>query len=116
MAADVPPRVQFHYKKSNNFRVVHGDGVWGGATPKGGIAMTFFSERAPIPQVLEQAINPDGSLGEEMTDHRVALEGVVREVEVTVVMDVSVAKSLIPWLYSHVQALEKTQSTKGEKE
>jgi hypothetical protein len=116
MAKDAPTSVQFHYTKSNHFRVVHGDGVWGGATPKGTIAITFFSERVPIPRVLKHSINPDGGLGEEMKEGRDSLEGVVREVEVTVVLDVSVAKSLIPWLYSHIQALEKGQSAKDEKE
>ena len=31
----VQSKVEFHYIKSNHFRVIHADGVYGGATPRG---------------------------------------------------------------------------------
>ena len=101
---DPPESIDFHYIKSNGFRVVHADGAWGGLTPRGYIAMNFFSERFPIPRRLAHEIRPDGTLAQE-TD-RDSKKGVVREVEVEVMVDLAMAKSLILWLNDKIQTLE----------
>ena len=111
MAEAAPSSIDFHYIKSNSFRVVHGDGVWGGTTPRGYIAMSFFSERSPIPTKLTHEVSPSG-LGEE-TD-RESREGIIREVEVEVLVDLDTAKSLIPWLEGHIRALEQLQTQRGK--
>lgn len=108
MTEDATRSVQFHYNKSNAFRVVHGDGVWGGVTPRGGISMSFFSERGPIPKSLRYALSADGNLGEiEESDSK---GGIVREVEVTVMIDLDVARSLVSWLEDHIK---KAETAKG---
>ena len=101
---DTPTSIDFHYIKSHSFRVVHGDGVWGGATPRGYIAMSFFSERSPIPQTLTHDITPQGNLGEET--NRQVKSGVVREVEVEVIVDLATAKGMLGWLETHISAIE----------
>ena len=109
MKEDVTHSVQFHYTKSNAFRVIHGDGVWGGATPRGGISMSFFSERGPIPKSLTYALSADGNLGE--IEDSSSKSGIVREVEVTVMVDLDMARSLVSWLDDHIK---KAETTKGK--
>ena len=85
--------LEFHYIKSNSFKVVHCDGVWGGATPRGLISISFFSERNPIPKTVSHARPEQGQpLGEEIS--RKAKGGIIREVDVAVIMDLQMAKSL----------------------
>ena len=97
--------IDFHYIKSNSFRVVHADGVYGGPTPRGYIVVNFYSERAPIPQKITQELTPPGQLGEEIGQE--GKVGIVREVEVGVTIDISHAKSLIQWLQEKVDVIEK---------
>ena len=108
MAEEFSEELELHYLKSNNFRVVHGDGVWGGATPRGYIAMSFYSERYPIPRKLVHELAPSGAVGQETS--RDSRKGIIREVEVEVMVDLPMAKSLITWLQEHVDFLEQQQS------
>ena len=100
-----PSSVELHYIKSSNFRVVHCDGVWGGLTPRGNIAMNCFSERSAIPTKVEHKLTPDGSLGEEIL--RESKGGVVREIEIEVLLDMNMAKSVLAWLTDRVAEAEE---------
>jgi hypothetical protein len=101
-------RVQFHYKKSNFFRVVYSEGAWGGISPSGRIVVNFFSERAPIPRRQTQTIFPDGTMGPVVTAEQ--KKGVMREVEVAITMDLDHAKNLHQWLGQHIERLEHLQA------
>src|SRR5579864_8214012 len=46
-----PVSVCFHYVKSNYFRVIHADGMYGGLTPCGGIFFALYSDRQPLPSL-----------------------------------------------------------------
>lgn len=97
------------YIKSNYFRVVHADGVFGGLTPRGYIQLDIWSERQPIPK---QSVYPltregdGGSLGDELMSERIARDAAIREVEVGIVVDIPLAKSLIKWLQDRVAQAE----------
>ena len=105
MAQERPPRtVEFHYIKSNGFRVVHTDGAWGGPTPHGYIAVTFYSERAPLPQLLVRELDSSGRLGKEVS--RKSRNGYVREAEVQVMMDLRVAEGFVEWLQNKISAVQ----------
>ena len=41
---DAKRTVTFDYIKSNLFRVIHADGVWGGIAPTGKIHLSFFND------------------------------------------------------------------------
>lgn len=103
------PLLTFHQIKSNHFRVIHGDGVFGGLTPNNTLAFTIFSERLPLPQQIVHPLAPvegqDGvaKLGPEKPDLRVTREGVVRELEVCVMMDQRAVKALHEWLGQRMQ-------------
>lgn len=111
---ELPDRVRFHYIKSNYFRIVHVDGAYGGITPGGDISINFYSERNPIPQITAHIIKPDGRLGEEIPEEKITRNGIIREVEVGAVLDLSTAKALITWLQDKIEVIENIQSTKGQ--
>ena len=110
-----PSELTFHYIKSNQFRVTHADGAIGGPTPRGLIQINFYSERMPIPTQTVQPVT-EGKLGEEIKERRVSKEGVIRELEVGVIVDLSAAKTLLKWLGEKIDNLEqvlKTQPPEG---
>ena len=108
----LPEKFDFHYIKSNGFRVVHADGVWGGPNLRGYITMSFFSERHPIPRRLTHEVKPDGKLGQEID--REIRDGTIREVEVEVMVDLAMAKSLNSWLAEKIQILENRHKADGK--
>jgi hypothetical protein len=107
---DSKDTVKFHYVKSNYFRVIHGDGAFGGLTPRGELFLSIYSERAPLPDVTVQAIEND-QLGPEIIEQRKVSDGIVREMEVGIVMDLAVAKSLIDWLTKRVEIVEEYKAS-----
>ena len=102
-----PKKVRFHYIKSNNFRSIHADGVFGGPTPRGDISATFFNERRPLPDQTVQIVNEDGKLGDELMEERIERDGILRELEANIIMDLACAKSMVIWLQAKIESVEK---------
>ena len=97
------PEVQFHYIKSNHFRVIHADGAFGGVTARGYVQVAFYSERRAIPRVIGLVRDAEtGSLEEKVIDTR---EGWVREVEVDVLLDERTTEELVEWLQDKLNLL-----------
>jgi hypothetical protein len=93
-----------HYQKSNFFRVIHADGVFGGPSLRGLINMAFYSERIPYPRQTRIPI-VDGVPGaEEMVETKT---GLLRELEVNVVMDIAAAASFHAWLGQKIADTQK---------
>ena len=90
-----PDTVSFDYIKSNHFRVVHADGIWGGVTPRLEILLGIWSERPPIPTRITHEVNNE-LVGAEI--NRELRDAIIREMEVAAVMTVSTAKALQKWL------------------
>ena len=109
------PQVRFEYIKSNLFRVIHVDGAIGGLTPSGNIHMAVFNERLAIPQQIVIAVNPNGTLGGELKESRVVREGVIREMDADLMMDLPTAKSILKWLKENIEKLENTQKAALDK-
>jgi hypothetical protein len=106
-------RVKVHYIKSNLFRVVHSEGAFGGITPNREIFISLFNERGAIPKVIEFAVTPEGELGQELS--RDGKEGVVREMEVGILMSADAAKDLADFLLQQVKLLaESVPEKQGE--
>lgn len=107
---DDKKRVRLHYIKASHFRVIHSDGVIGGPSPNGrGIHMSLWSERAPIPLQVSHEIDDQGHVGKEV--ERVQRDGIVREVEVDVVISLETAEAIVAWLKHHLETL-KGRTTK----
>ncbi len=108
-SAKAVKELKFHFIKSNFYRVVHGDGIFGGITPTGKIQMAVFSQRHPFPQVTVHRM--DGNLiGPEI--ERISKDGIVREIEVGIVMDLELAISLRKWIDDKIVTLQATEGRK----
>src|SRR5690349_24913939 len=98
-------KIVFSYFKSNFFRVVHADGAWGGLSPRGDIHISFYNERAAIPDTSRIAISP--TTGQVLKPEEFeASSRFVREVEVDVVVDLATAVQLRGWLDDKIKKLE----------
>ena len=100
-------KFRLNFIEANHFRVVHGDGVWGGTTPQGNISMGFFSDRQPFPQQISLEVSSDNRLGPEIPSERVVRDGILREMEVAVVISRSTAEFLIEWLTNNIASLDQ---------
>jgi len=100
----LPSEIKFDYIKSNQFRVIHADGVHGGVSPKGFIQMAFFSERGPIPKRETYSLE-QGKLGPRTKVEQ--RDAIIREVEVETLIDLQVAKVIVKWLGEKVEQAEK---------
>jgi hypothetical protein len=111
---DLPKQIAFHYVKSSQFRVVHGDGIIGGITPQGLLHFAVYSERPAIPQVVVHDVDAEGRIGKE--SQKVGREGVVRELEVDVIIGISMAKAIRDWLTDKLGEAEKLKLTRKDPE
>lgn len=100
-------QIGYDFIKSNMFRVVYVDGVFGGLSPSGMITAAMFNERFPIPKHVEHEVTPSG-LGKEL--QREERNSVVREVEVELVLSIDGARVLRRWLDEKIGHLEALQT------
>lgn len=95
---DEAAEVNFDYIKAQAFRVVHVDGAIGGLTPSRFVHAALYSERPAIPQRIVHQVAPDGTLGPRIDAQMLSRGGIVREVEVDLIMSAEVAQNLGIWL------------------
>lgn len=107
--------VVFEYIKSNFFRVIHSDGAIGGITPEGNIHLAFFSDRPAIPKMQIHKKNADGTLGEMLPEHTIARPGIIREMDIDIVISPDAVQALIGWLNNQIQQLNDLKKTRGER-
>ena len=108
-----PQKIKFHYVKSNFFRVIHADGFFGGLTPQGKINIGVFNERRPFPDLVIQEVDlATGKLGSETL--RTGRDGVLRELEANIVMDIDIAQVILEWLQRHINEARALQEKVGE--
>jgi hypothetical protein len=103
----LPSSIQFHHVKSNYFRVIHVNGAFGGFSPDGSVFMAIYSERPTLPDVTVQTVESTGQLGAEIIEQRKGREGIVRELEVGLSMDIKTARSLVKWLEERITLHQK---------
>lgn len=101
----LPTEITFDFTRSADFRVVHANGVWGGAMPTQEVGMAFFVDRTPFPISMTQAIE-DGRVGTEVARVQ-ANERVEREIQIEVRISLSTARAMREWLGVHIHALEE---------
>lgn len=105
-------RVRFNYIKSNFFRSVHVDGAFGGLSPNGNIHCSVFNERMPIPQTTDHTISEDGTVSSP-TEFE-GKTGIVREIDVDLVLSIPVARELIDWLNLRIKEFEVAAKRSGQ--
>lgn len=101
--------VAFHFEKVSTYATHHADGALGGVTPADDIFFSFYVERPPIPKMVEQILNPDGSLGAVVNAS--CREGIYREIQTGVVMSKTTARVLLARL---VELLEEPEENEQE--
>jgi hypothetical protein len=109
-----PSQIKFDFIKSNYFRTIHADGVWGGVNGHLDIAMAFYSERPAIPQQITVPVE-NGKLGNELEGKRVGRDAVIRDVEISVTMNVDVARQFLQWLEEKIKAIDEFNEKAGGK-
>jgi hypothetical protein len=103
----LPEEINFDYIKSGQFRVVHADGAFFALTTQGGLTISFFSERQPIPRRVTHKLNTDGTLGDEIVDQRVVRDAVIRDTEFAVTMTMDTAKRIKDKLEEMLKRVEE---------
>jgi hypothetical protein len=96
--------IDIYYKKTNNYRTYHVDGVFGGVTPRGKFYIELYIDRSPTPQTIRHKIDEDGKIGDEV--NREGKEGIIREIEAGLIMDYDVARSIRDWLDAKIKILD----------
>lgn len=108
-------RIRFDYIKSQFFRVVHVDGIFGGTSPNGkSIRMSVWNERWPIPKQTVHEMDEFGNLLKEFVEERIGRDAIVREVEVDLAMDVDCAKQIRDWLSLKINQYDEIVKLKSK--
>jgi len=96
--------VTFNLIKSPAYRTAHIDGAFGGITPQGSISFALFSERLAIPNVMVHLLE-EGHVGEVV--RRESKEGVIRELEISCVVNQSTARVIASWLNERADEIDR---------
>ena len=106
--SEKPSKIAFEYVKSNYHRVIWAIGAHGGPTPNGRfINMSLFNERLPIVQREVHSVSPEGALGPLI--EKVQRDAIVREVEVTVMLDLDAAAVIAKFLLKSIEKVKELQ-------
>ena len=103
-------RVRFEFTRSPHYRDIHIDGVWGGVHPGGYIQMALFKDKSRLPEVVEYEVNEGGQLGGETS--RTVPDGITRELEVDIAMNLNVAILMRNWLNERIAELAPVENPK----
>ncbi len=102
-----------HYIKNNDFKTIFSTGMYGGITINGLINVNFCVDRTAIPTKTESAVDLNtNTLKEEKKESR---DGIVKEVQIGVLMDVNMAKHTVAWLQQQIKQLEDLQKNQLSK-
>jgi hypothetical protein len=100
--------ITFHMIKSPGCQTHHVDGVIAGFTPSDGAYLEFYTERGTIPQTVTYKLNADGTLGDAIGT--TGKDGIVREIQTGVILDLNGLKSLHARVGSMIDQLEEEAS------
>jgi hypothetical protein len=96
---NLPKEIVANYIKTNSYRSYYADGIFGGLTPNGKVYAEFFIQRSVTPKTITYKVQ-DGILKDEV--ERTGKEGMVREIEAGVIMDIKTAKIFKDWLEKRI--------------
>ncbi len=118
--ARLQSKLQFHYIKGAEYRETPCHGVVGSVIPnQRSIFVALFSERGPIPRMVEYDIQ--GGIGETIKFDEGAAKpslvdtrkGIVRQIQFGTYLDLEIAKRVRDWLSKQIEQIESAQ--KGKK-
>ena len=98
-----PEELRFVYEKARHHRTLHADGAWSGLTPHAEVQISFYNDLRRMPISVSHPVQDDDSIGPGTQQENSDL---IREVDVTVVMNVAVAKATIQLLTQMIAQAE----------
>ena len=98
-----PKEIRFVYEKARHHRTLHADGTWASLTPQVEIQFAFFNNLRRLPISETRAIQDDNTLAPGKQEEK---GDIVREVDVTVVMNMKATKAVIGLLQEMVEKAE----------
>lgn len=110
MPAKKLKKIDIHYIKNPGYRQIHADGAYGGITTRSKVNINFYAERKNIPKSEQYTVSDEGGLSEKISTSADSKDGIIREVELGVYMDVEVAKSLISFIQTKIDLLESIKT------
>ena len=91
-----------YWVKSNFYRTINVDGIFGGASPTPGkVIIGIYSHHVPYPEVTIS-----DPAGKEIVEKRLAKFGLEHELEASLSLDIQTAKYMITWLQTAVTNAE----------
>ena len=100
-------QVTFKYTKTDDYRNVHGSGVFGGVTAKIEIRIEVFTEYQPSPSEYSKKVIDDELVPvdeEEDGDKDILVE---RERQIGIMLALNEARSIHQWLGNKIEQLEE---------
>jgi hypothetical protein len=108
------PELKFKYIFNYGYNPVYANGAHGGVSPRGEIVMNFYLERMALPESITHEINPNGTIGNEVSAEPADLKNsLVRFIEAGVVMNYQNAKDFHLWLGERVKEMEALERAKA---
>lgn len=98
---------EIKYKKSNSYKMVPVNGVWGGLDGKGNITCEFFVEKVDHPESTQLIVDEKSRAVTESYVKRKTTDGIVREFQVGMTLEPHLAKTIGEWLINKVDEFEK---------
>jgi hypothetical protein len=107
-----PQQLDFHFIKSNFFRVIYVTGAHGGIGPDGNIHLAFFNERQPIP--TKQTVRLVDGQQPEPVGRSEQRTGLVREVEASLVFPPATARAVYKVLKELLEKRDEIEKIVGK--
>jgi hypothetical protein len=112
--ANRKPEVTFKYIFNYAYNPVYVNGAHGGMTPRGELVMNFYLERPPLPQEITHEINPDGTIGDIVSEEPSDLKSsMVRYIDSGVVLNYETARNIHYWLGERLKEMEGLERAKA---
>lgn len=102
--------IRFVYEKARHHRTLHADGAYSTVTPHAEVQISFYNDLRRLPISVTHEVGPDDTLGPGRPEQPSDL---VREVDVTVVLNVAVARAAVDLLNRMIEQAEGRLAEKG---
>ncbi len=106
--------VEFIYLKNKDYKVHYVHGAQGELTPSGDIKIDLFIEYLPSSQVDIHEILENGQFGPIKEQQRPAVNKIIREKMVGLIMSPDTVKNLADWLIKKVELYDTIQKQSGK--
>ena len=108
------PEVNFKYIFNYAYNPVYVNGAHGGISPRGELVMNFYLERPPLPNEITHEINPNGTIGEVVSEDPEDLKNsMVRFIDNGVILNYESARNIHFWIGERLKELEAIERAKA---